>query len=408
MSLRVRRPGFELDDLERAARQELLRLGERREGTDQGQGTRLCLLLNAEDLAGIGLPRSLVEKDLVLSLDRWAGREVPSRRPINLELAGDPSLKPGGTRVWLMPGRAEPVGTEAEAETEAETETETGTGEAEAAEPVEAKSDRIARAGRSRRPKRGYSAMSTLLTRRASTSRGRTLIAVLVCATLVAAILFLAGPALADVQAQPGPAPDVVAAGEVATEEADAGEGSGLWLPIVLIGALAVGGLAILAGVFALMKRSSSRPAEDFPNTLGHQVVDEGIEARQESQADTAVMLENVRTVRDVAREANSQPAVDASVKLEQSLQRIRQALETMPAGRLAASTGREGRLAAAVDNDIDAAKALQQLADDLVALRHKAVEGGGGDLTERLTELLNRADDVRDLLTRRPQLIQD
>ncbi len=290
----------------------------------------------------------------------------------------------------------------------AETLTFRGRGVAEAAEPVEAKSDRIARAGRSRRPKRGYSAMSTLLTRRASTSRGRTLIAVLVCATLVAAILFLAGPALADVQAQPGPAPDVVAAGEVATEEADAGEGSGLWLPIVLIGALAVGGLAILAGVFALMKRSSSRPAEDFPNTLGHQVVDEGIEARQESQADTAVMLENVRTVRDVAREANSQPAVDASVKLEQSLQRIRQALETMPAGRLAASTGREGRLAAAVDNDIDAAKALQQLADDLVALRHKAVEGGGGDLTERLTELLNRADDVRDLLTRRPQLIQD
>ena len=398
MSRRVRRPGIELDDVERAARLELLRLGERKQGKDDGRGTRLCVLLNPDDMAEIGLPRWLVEQDLMLSLDRWAEREVPSRRPVNLELDTDPSLGRCKARVWLMPGRARSVRPVPVNHAPPQT-----------ADPGQGKHDRIARAGNARHPKRGYSAMSTLEARGGQSTRSRTAIAILTIATLIAALLFLAGPALADVHAEPGPAPDVESVEkEAVADGTEATEGSGRWLPAVLIAALALGGAAMIYGAYALFTRSKGRPAESFPDTVGHRVVDEGIHARQQSQADTSVMLDNVRSVRDVARQQDVPDAVDASVKLEQTLQQIRQKIEATPAGRLAASTGREGRLAAAVDNDLDAARALQNLADDLVQLRRQAIENGGGDLAARLTEIQNRADDVRDMLTRRPELIQD
>ncbi len=430
-----RRPAIELDDLERAARVTLQRLGERAPSGGEGEegenarGTRVSLRIHPDELAAIGLPRKLVAGDLQRSLDEWAILELPCRTPVDVELVPDPSLGRKDVRVWLADGRERPAPEPEDAEADDaldESAAETAgsdpdrkasggsgsvveEGESEGTAQGDPKRDRIGAARRPRTRRRGYSAVATLAPRSNARRTRRNRFVALLAVLIVAVVWYLVGPAMADTYAAPGPAPDVVLAdGSPATPEG----GVGSWLPWVLgggvVAAALAGLLALVAGALAALlrrKRSIRSPAaETFPATMAHRAVSEGTRERADAQADTVAMIGDLHQVRDgVGREAQ-----DDALAIEQDLHWIRQKLAAAPAGRLAAERGGEVDALAGVDADQRASEALQALAEGLQELRRRARSVGGETVARELAALRQRADDVRGMVARRPALIID
>jgi hypothetical protein len=433
IGMRRRNPAIELDDLERAARVTLLRLGERAPEDDDGDqgriahGTRVTLRLNPDALAAIGLPRTLVAGDLQRSLEEWAALELPSRTPVDVELVPDRSLARRDVRVWFGEGRPRPVTAvtseespePAEADPQAQAEglekVLSGTGPAEeedAPEPPDAKRDRIGAARPSRGRTRGYSAMAVLAPRSNARRIRRRRMMVLLAVLVSALCWYLVGPAMADTYAAPGPAPDVVLAdGSPATP----GGGWGGWLPwlgggLLAAAALAGLGLLALAALGALRRRRQVRApsAETFPLTMAHLAVSEGIRERADAQADTGAILTDLRRVRDVADAEGWNGAVADTMAIEKDLHWIRQKLAFAPAGRLAAARGNAVDVGAVVEADQGASRALAKLGEELQALRQRARSQAGSALVHELAALRERAGDLRGMVARRPALIID
>ena len=430
-----RRLAIELDDLERAARVTLLQVGEWKGAGEAARGTRVCLRVNPDELAAIGLPRSLVAGDLQRSLDEWAARELPTRTPVDVDLVPDRSLKAKDVRVWLGEGRErlvpetepEPVCRTTETEPmcrTTETETETETEPESEAEPVcrttepdsetetrsPTKRDRIPSARRSSGRRRVAGRGSRGSTKR----RGRVRLLALLAALLAAVTLYVAGPALADTYAAPGPAPDVVL---VDGQPASGADGAGAWWPWLGAGllamALAAGAtMAALAAIGALLRRRRKKvrspAAESFPPTMAHRVVSEGTRERAEAGTDATAVISDLRQVRDVAVKEGQDDAVHDALAIEQDLHWIRQRMATAPAGRLAAARGAEADAIAAVDADCKAANALRAVADQVQALRERARAAGGDALALELAALRQRTGNVRGMVARRPALIID
>ncbi|MDP7111526.1 MAG: hypothetical protein QGH45_06170 [Myxococcota bacterium] len=427
-----RRPAIELDDLERAARVTLLRLGERApagagdDGEQNARGTRVSLRLNHESLAAIGLPRTLVAGDLQRSLDEWASLELPSRTPVDVELVPDRSLTPGDVRVWFGDGRPRPATPVTAAASLLEVEgtgrdeagdPETGDAvacpeEAEPEVPAGGKRDRIGATRRPRARKRGYSAMAVLAPR-SNARRIRRKRMVVLLAVLVAALCwYLVGPALADTYAAPGPAPDVVLVdGSPATPEGGWG-GLWPWLAGAALATAALTGLGLLGmaalGALRRQRRVRSPSAETFPPTMAHQAVSEGTRDRADAQADAGAMLTDLRRVRDVADVEGWTGVVDDAMAIEKDLHWIRQKLAFAPAGRLAAARGNAVDVGAVIEADQGAAGALTRLGEELQVLRQRARGASGSSLVVELASLRQRAGDLRGMIARRPAMIID
>jgi len=405
--------------------------------------------VNPDELAAIGLPRSLVAGDLQRSLAEWAARELPTRTPVDVELVPDRALTAKDVRVWLSEGRERPVvvvedeegdhdvsdgrsAPAAESDLAGPAEPagkvpsnaavrrsapaadspeagDEGESESESDDQPNTKRGRIASARRS-----GGRRRVAVRGTRSSTSRpGRVRLFALLAALLAAIALYVAGPALADTYAAPGPAPDVVLA---SGEPVDA-EGSSAWWPWVgaglLAAALVTGAvLAALAALGALWRRRRrkvrSPAAESFPPTMAHRVVSDGVRERAEAGTDATAVISDLRQVRDAAQKKGQGDAVHDALAIEQDLHWIRQRMATAPAGRLAAARGAEADAIAAVDADGKAASALRAVADQVEALRQRARAAGGDALALELAALRQRTGNVRGMVARRPALIID
>jgi len=425
-----RNPAIELDDLERAARVTLLRLGERRRAGAGGEGacgTRVTLRMNPASLAAIGLPRSLVAGDLRRSLDQWAAQELPSRTPVDVELVPDRSLAPRDVRVWFGDGRQRPtaaaevdegseelgaVGPVDERESDDALDEEIAGGDAGTGAPRDRKSGRIGAARPERAHRRGYSVLSVLAPRSNARRVRRRRLAVMLAVLVAALCWYLVGPAMADTYAAPGPAPDVVLLdGSPATSEG--GWGSTLpWIGIVVLTVVALAGLGMLAlaGLKVLARRRRTRAPSPaiFPATVAHRIVGEGIRERADAQDDASAILADLRRVRDVAEAEGWEGATADAMAIERDLQWVRQKLAFAPAGRLAASRGAAVDTRAVIDADQGVAGALQSLGEQIQALRQRARRLGGSSVVQELAGLRQTAGDLRGMVARRPALIID